>query len=70
MSDRSDARITREELEAALSDVQDDLVSAVDDRRRTAVLVGIAGAVAVILIAYLFGRRAGRRLGGILEIRR
>ena len=70
MSDRSDARITREELEAALSDVQDDLVSAVDDRRRTAVLVGIAGAVAVILVAYFFGRRAGRRLGGILEIRR
>lgn len=70
MSDRSDARITREELEAALSDVQDDLVSAVDDRRRTAVLVGIAGAVAVILVAYLFGRRAGRRLGGVLEIRR
>lgn len=70
MSDRGDARITREEIEVALSEVQDDLVSAVDDRRRTAVLIGVAGALAVIVVAYLFGRRAGRRLGGILEIRR
>jgi hypothetical protein len=66
----SGARISRSEVEEALADVQSDVVAAVEDRRRSVVLVGVAGALLVIVVAYLFGRRAGRRVGGILEIRR
>jgi hypothetical protein len=63
-------RITRDDLEAAFSRV---LGEGEDTARQAApqALV-IAGAVAlgVLTIAYLAGRRRGRRRSAILEIRR
>ncbi len=67
---RTDRRITRDDLEAAFSKV----VGEGESTARDAVppLLVIAGAVALglVTVAYIAGRRRGRRRSTFLEIRR
>ena len=63
-------RVTRSELESALGEIQADLVTTVESRRRSLTIVGIGIGVLVVIVAYLFGRRSARRLAGIVEVRR
>ncbi len=63
-------RVTRADVESALGDVQADLVTTVESRRRSLTVVGIGVGVLVVVVAYLFGRRSARRLAGIVEVRR
>ena len=63
-------RISRETLEGAFKDLQRDV-----NREAPPVIVGAAYAAsgiaaALIGLAYLFGRRAGRRRSAIVEVRR
>ncbi len=63
-------RITRESLEDALRDLQADV-----DREAQPLLVKVAygaavAAVVLIGLAYVFGRRAGRRRATVVEVRR
>ena len=63
-------RITRESLEDALRDLQADV-----DRDTQPLLVkvayGAAAAASVLIgLAYLFGRRAGRRRTTVVEVKR
>ena len=63
-------RITRSSLEDALRDLQADI-----DRDTQPLLVriayGAAAAASVLIgLAYLFGRRAGRRRATVVEVRR
>jgi hypothetical protein len=62
--------VTRADVESALGDVQADLVTTVESRRRSLTVVGIGVGVLVVIVAYLFGRRSARRLAGIVEVRR
>ncbi|MEY4607169.1 MAG: hypothetical protein RLY45_1929 [Actinomycetota bacterium] len=63
-------RITRADLEARFSDVQSDLQGRLDDRRQSIVAVVSAVGIVVLVVAYLFGRRSGRRKTTFVEIRR
>ena len=65
-----DERITRDSLEDALRDLQADV-----DRETQPLLVKVAyGAAAaagvLVALAYVFGRRAGRRRRTVVEVRR
>ena len=69
MSEDSE-RITRESLEDALRDLQADI-----DRDTQPLLVrvayGAAAAAGVLIgLAYVFGRRSGRRRATVVEVRR
>ena len=64
------ARISRADLEAKFREVQDDLQGRLDDRRQSIVAVASAVGIVVLIVAYLFGRRAGRRKTTFVEIRR
>ena len=64
------ARISRADLEAKFREVQDDLQGRLDDRRQSIVAIVSAVGVVVLVVAYLFGRRAGRRKTTFVEIRR
>lgn len=64
------SRVTRNDIESALVDLQSDLVSTVESRRRSLTVVGVVAALAILVVAYAFGRRSARRLSGIVEIRR
>jgi hypothetical protein len=64
------ARITRDDIEAKLREISGE----VDEKVETAKPVLLAGAVgavlAVAVIAYLLGRRGGRKRSALVEIRR
>ena len=63
-------RITKSDLETKFQELQDDLQGRASDKKQSIIAVAsIAGAV-VVLIAYLLGRRGGRKRRSVVEIRR
>jgi type IV secretory pathway ATPase VirB11/archaellum biosynthesis ATPase len=61
MSERPD-KITRQDLEQSFLALQRDLTGATEERKSYLVAGGIASGVIALVVAYLFGRRKGRRL--------
>lgn len=68
MSDTN--RITREDLESKFRALQADLQGRVADKRQSLVAVASAAGAVVVILAYLFGRRSGRRRASRIQIRR
>ncbi len=66
----AEPRIERAELVASLSAAQDDLLGRAEQQKCS--VLATTGAVigGALLVAYLIGRRAGRRRSGFIEIRR
>jgi enamine deaminase RidA (YjgF/YER057c/UK114 family) len=62
--------VTRADIEAKIDEIVDDLEQPARSAIETARLVGVGVVVAVVVIAYLFGRRAGRSKSAIVELRR
>jgi hypothetical protein len=63
-------RITRDDLEAAFSRVLGDGETSARAAAPTIVVVAGAATLSVVTLAYLLGRRRGRRRSTILELRR
>lgn len=66
----SDAKVTREQLEAKFAALQAGVEGKVDDKKQT---IAIAGGVAALVLLFLFfalGRRSGKKKTTIVEIRR
>ena len=61
---------SKEDLRETLQSFQDGLRGAIDDRRQTLLTVGAVVGVTVVVVAYLLGRRVGRRRTTFVEIRR
>lgn len=70
MSKGSSAPVTRNDLEQGFAAVQTGLKGKVEDRKSTLVTVAAVGGVVLLLLVFLFGRRAGRRKTTFVEIRR
>lgn len=71
MSMRTDGRpITRADLEAAFQKVVGEGEKAVESAVPAALIVAGAAAFCVVALAYLAGRRRGRRKSSVVEIRR
>jgi len=68
MSERS--KITREDLEQRFKVLQDDVTEVTETKKASITMLGLAGVAAGLLLAYLLGRRGGRRRRGVIEIRR
>jgi hypothetical protein len=66
----STARITKGDLEAKLRAVTGDATEAVDAVKPQLFSAAAAGLLLVVIVAYLFGRRRGRKRSAIVEIRR
>ena len=60
MSERPE-KVTRQELESSFLALQRDLTGVSQERKSMLVAGGIASGLAALLVAYLFGRRKGRR---------
>ncbi|HXZ62932.1 MAG TPA: hypothetical protein VEG62_09330 [Acidimicrobiales bacterium] len=63
-------RITRDDLEAKLREMAGGVDDTVESARPTIITGAIAGLLLTVLVAYLLGRRAGRKRSAVIEIRK
>ncbi len=68
MNDRQ--RITRNDLEQRFQALQDDVTEISETKKASLTVLAVAGIAAGLLVAYLLGRRGGKRRRGVIEIRR
>lgn len=64
------AKITRDDIERKFRDLQGDVDDAAESAKGTLVAVGAAVVVGVVLVAFLLGRKRGRKKTAFVEIRR
>jgi hypothetical protein len=62
--------VTRSDIEAKLKQIRGEADETVDEAKPYALMAGFAGVVVVILLAYLLGRRKGKKKTTVVEIRR
>jgi hypothetical protein len=65
-----DRRITRDDIEEKFRDLQGGVDEAADQAVSYVLVVGVAVVVGVVAVAYVLGRRKGRRKSTIVEVRR
>ena len=63
-------KISRDDLESKFRALQTDIQGRAADKKQSIIAVGSAVATVVVLVAYLIGRRSGRRRASRLNIRR
>lgn len=66
----TDAPISKADIQAKLEELKGEVDTEVGDAKSMAVTVGVVVVVVVVLAAFALGRRRGRRLATIVEIRR
>jgi hypothetical protein len=62
--------ITRDDIEAKLREMAGDVDDRVEAAKPTILVGAVASVVLVGVVAYLWGRRRGRRRSAVVEIRR
>ncbi len=63
-------RITRADLEAKLREVRGEVEEKGEAAKSTGLTVALVGVAVVVAVAFLLGRRRGRRKSTVVEIRR
>ncbi|MDP8936160.1 MAG: hypothetical protein M3O23_00125 [Actinomycetota bacterium] len=63
-------RITRADLESKLREVRGEVEEKGEAAKSTGLTVALAGIAVVVGVAFLLGRRRGRRKSTVVEIRR
>ncbi len=66
----TDARITRDDLEAKFRSLQDGVQTKVKDKKQTLMTAAAAGGVVLLLLFFLLGKRSGKKKTTLVEIRR
>ena len=66
----NNSRITKQDLESKFQSLQDDLQGRASDKKQSLVAAASIASAVIVLIAYLLGRRGGRKRRSVVEIRR
>ena len=66
----SGTRVSRDDIEAKLREIQGDVQDAGRAGAQVAIVAGAAVVVGVVALAFLLGRRRGRKRTTIVEVRR
>jgi hypothetical protein len=64
------AKVTRDDIEAKLRELRGEVEERTDSARTTATAVAVGVVMATIIVAYVLGRRRGKKRQMVLEIRR
>ena len=70
MADDKQERVGRADIEAKLREIRGEVDQASTSAKPYALAAGVAVAVAVVALAYVMGRRKGRKKTTVVEIRR
>jgi hypothetical protein len=62
--------ISRDDIKAKLGDLQGEARTQVDGARNQLVTVGAGVALLLLVIAFMLGRRGGKRSSAVIEVRR
>jgi hypothetical protein len=62
--------VTRYDIEAKFRQLQGEVDTTAESARSYALIGGIAGAILLLLIVFILGRRTGRKKSTVVEIRR
>ena len=62
--------VTRADLEAKLGEIQDALSGQAEQAKSKAMPVAVGAVVLLLLVAFVLGRRRGRKKTTVVEIRR
>jgi choline dehydrogenase-like flavoprotein len=62
--------VTRADIEAKLRQIQGEVESTAESAKSYVLIAGIGGTVLLLLLAYILGRRKGRKKSTIVEVRR
>ena len=63
-------RITRADIEGKLRDMRGDVEQTAEAAKAPIMAIGAGVAAAIVIAAFLFGKRRGRRRSTVVEIRR
>ena len=66
----TDKRITKADIEAKLEELRGGVDAGVDQARNISKAVAAVAVGAIVVVAFLYGRRRGRKRQTIVEIRR
>lgn len=66
----SEAKVTRSDIEDKFRELQTEMTVAADSAKGKVTVAAVAGAVLVLVVVYLLGRKAGKRRSTVVEIRR
>ena len=70
MSTAEAPRITRDEIETKLRQLKGDAEDVAGAQKQNGLIIAVVGGVVLIALAYLLGRRGGRKKSAFVEIRR
>lgn len=70
MSQDIDQPVTRDAIEAKLRQIKGEVDTSATAAKPAALMVGMAVAVAVVGLAYVLGRRKGKKKMTLVEVRR
>lgn len=70
MATEVDQPVTRNTIEAKLREIRGEVETTAQSARPYAVVAGVVAAVAVVGVAYLLGRRKGKKRTTLVEVRR
>ena len=62
--------VSRDDIERKLAEIQADLTTQAEGVQSRLVPVGVVAAIVVVLLAFLIGKRRGKKKTTIVEIRR
>lgn len=63
-------KVTRDDIERKLREMQGDVKDKVDDQKSTLITVAAVAGVVLVLFFFLLGRRSGKKKTTLVEIRR
>jgi hypothetical protein len=66
----SEPKITRADLQSKFKELQNDIQGTADRNKSTFTTYAAIAGGAVVILAYVLGRRSGRKRRNVLEIRR
>jgi hypothetical protein len=67
---QTEERVTTEDIETKLRQIRGQFEQTAESARSGLVTAGVVGAMALVAVAYVLGRRRGRRRSTVVEIRR
>jgi hypothetical protein len=63
-------RVTPEDIRSKLTEIQGEATEQVEAAKNQVIAVGVLVGILLLIVAFLLGRRGGKRASAVIEVRR